>query len=174
MINEDLVTIADWADDWIILLNPSKTSAFLVSRKRELSRNLDIQFKNNTLKDDNTHTHLGLTFSSDGTRGDQINKIYEKASYRFYLMRLLKYDLDRKSLTRFYVAYIRPILEYANIIWDNCTKAQSDRLESVNLDAARIITGLRRGTSQCYTRNLDGVLCLKEEKIANLFNCIKF
>ena len=62
-------------------------------------------------------------------------------------MRLLKYDLDRKSLTRFYVAYIRPILEYANIIWDNCTKAQSDLLESANLDVARIITGLRRGTS---------------------------
>ena len=39
------------------------------------------------------------------------------------------------------------MLEYGNILWDNCTKQQSDLLESIQLDAARIITGLRRGTS---------------------------
>ena len=55
-------------------------------------------------------------------------------------MRLFKYDLDRKSLTRFYMTYIRPILEYASIIWDNCTKTQPGLLESINLEAARIIT----------------------------------
>ena len=77
-------------------------------------------------------------------------------------MQLLKYDLDRKSLTRFYVAYIRSILEYVNVFLDNCTKAQSDLLESINLDKDKIIIGLRRGTS--HTRNLDGVLCLKDEK----------
>ena len=59
---------------------------------------------------------------------------------------MLKYDLDRKSLIRFYLSFIRPILEYGNIIWDGCNKLQSDLLESIQLDAARIITGLRRGT----------------------------
>ena len=62
-------------------------------------------------------------------------------------MRLLKYDLDGKSLTRFYMTYIRPIPEYTSIIWDNCTKTQSDLSGSINLEAARIITGFRRGTS---------------------------
>ena len=96
MINDDLNTIANWADDWIVLLNPSKTNTFLVFRKLEPSKNLEINFNNNTLKDESTHTHLGLTFSSDVTWNQQINKIYDKASYRLYLMRLLKYDLDRK------------------------------------------------------------------------------
>ena len=53
---------------------------------------------------------------------------------------MLKYDLDRKSLIRFYLSFIRPILEYGNIIWDGCNKLQSDLLESIQLDAARIIT----------------------------------
>ena len=60
---------------------------------------------------------------------------------------MLKYDIDRKSLHQFYISFIRPTLEYGNIIWDNCTKQQSDLLESIQLDAARIITGLRKGTS---------------------------
>lgn len=38
------------------------------------------------------------------------------------------------------------LLEYGNIIWDNCSKEQSDLIESIQLDAARIVTGLRKGT----------------------------
>ena len=144
MLNEDFITIANWADDWLVILHPNKTNTFLVSRKREPS-NTEIVFNIVALKDESTQTHLGLTFAA---WGDQINKIYEKAAYRLYLIRLLNYDLDRKSLTRFYMTYIRPILEYAGIIWDICTKTQSDLLESINLEAVRIISGLRRGTSQ--------------------------
>ena len=94
-----------------------------------------------------THTHLGITFSSDATWDEHIRIIYKKAAYRLNIMRMLKYDLDRKSLFRFYISFVRPTLEYGNILWDNCTKDQAKLLESIQLDAIRIITGLRRGTS---------------------------
>jgi hypothetical protein len=32
-------------------------------------------------------------------------------------------------------------MEYADIVWDNCTSGNSDLLESVQYDAAKIITG---------------------------------
>ena len=80
-------------------------------------------------------------------------------------MRMLKYDLDRKSLKKFYTSFIRPTLEYGNIIWDNCTKQQANLLESIQLDAARIITILRKGTSHAtLLRILDSVHFLKGEK----------
>ena len=50
------------------------------------------------------------------------------------------------------------------IIWDNCSKEESDLIESLQLqmqivDAARIITGLRKGTSRLRIYNeLDGFL----------------
>ena len=163
LLNEGFITIANWADDWLVILHPNKTNTFLISRKREPS-NTEIVFNNVAFKDESTQTHLGLTFASDATWGDQINKIYEKAAYRLYLMRLLKYDLDRKSLTRFYMTYIRPILEYASIIWDNCTKTQSDLLESINLEAVRIITGLRRGTSHAVLYRELGWTSLAERR----------
>ena len=160
MLNEDFITIANWADGWLVILHPNKTNTFLVSRKREPS-NTEIGFNIVALKDESTQTHLGLTFA---TWGDQINKIYEKAAYRLYLIRLLNYDLDRKSLTRFYMTYIRPILEYAGIIWDICTKTQSDLLESINLEAVRIISGLRRGTSQAVLYRELGWTSLAERR----------
>jgi hypothetical protein len=38
--------------------------------------------------------------------------------------------------------YIRQIFEYACEIWDNCGVCYSTKLEKLQLDAARIVTGL--------------------------------
>ena len=99
------------------------------------------------IADEKSHTCLGITFASDATWGEHIQNTYNKAAYCLNITRMLKYDLDRRSLNRFYISFIRPILEYGNVLWDDCTKQQADLHESIQLDATRIITGLRRGTS---------------------------
>ena len=45
-------------------------------------------------------------------------------------MRKLKFQLDGKSLEIIYTVFIRPILEYGNEIWDNCTQYEKDDLET--------------------------------------------
>ena len=37
-------------------------------------------------------------------------------------MRKLKYKLDRKSLETIYTVFIRPLLEYGDVVWNNCTE----------------------------------------------------
>ena len=37
-------------------------------------------------------------------------------------MQRLKFKLDRKSLEIIYTTFIRPVLEYSEFIWDNCTR----------------------------------------------------
>ena len=61
---------------------------------------------------------------------------------------MLKYSVDRASLLKIYILFIRPILEYANSVWTNCTQQESELLESVQIEAARIVTGLRRNFSR--------------------------
>ena len=56
-------------------------------------------------------------------------------------MRKLKFDLDRKSLETIYISFIRPILEYADVIWDNCSQQEKQELEKILTEAARIATG---------------------------------
>ena len=60
---------------------------------------------------------------------------------------MLKYKISRESLINIYFSFIRPVLEYGDVVWDNCTEEQSKLLESVQIEAARIITGLRRNSS---------------------------
>ena len=56
-------------------------------------------------------------------------------------MRRLKYELDRKSLETMYKSFIRPLLEYADVIWDNCTQQKTNKLELIQLESARISSG---------------------------------
>ncbi len=62
-------------------------------------------------------------------------------------MRLIKFKVKRKSLNQIYISYLRPIIEYASIVWDNCTIFEKDSLEKIQYEAARTVTGLTRSVS---------------------------
>ena len=57
-------------------------------------------------------------------------------------MRKLKYKLSRSNLEKLYLVYKRPLFEYACEVWDNCGEGNSTKLEQMQLEAARIVTGL--------------------------------
>ena len=38
-------------------------------------------------------------------------------------------------------SFVRPSLEYANVLWNNCLEGESDQLETIQRRAVRIITG---------------------------------
>ena len=89
------------------------------------------------------------------------------------MLRLLKYNLGRNSMFKIYTAFIRPILEYTYVVWDNCTTEKSDLLETVQLEAARIITGLKNGPSHQLLYNELGIEPLsvrrKQHKLNTFF-----
>ena len=84
-----------------------------------------------------SHKHLGLVFQQDCTWHEHIDNIKCKAWFRINIMRKLKFTLDRKSLQTIYFSFIRPLLEYANIVWDNCTQYEVKDLEKIQHEAAR-------------------------------------
>ena len=57
------------------------------------------------------------------------------------ILRKLTFSLNRSNLEKMYLVYIRPLFEYACEVWDNCGIGYSDKLEKLQLDSARIITG---------------------------------
>ena len=100
--------------------------------------------QNQQITDVETHKYLGLYFSNDGHWHDQIQYIKGKALARINVMRKLKFKLVRKSLEIIYTAYIRPLLEYDDVVWDNCAQYEKDELEKIQHEAAQIATGAMR------------------------------
>ena len=48
--------------------------------------------------------------------------------------------LDRDSLNKLYISFVRPTLEYAYIVWGNCTQYEANAIERIQVEAARIVT----------------------------------
>ena len=159
LLNSDLEKVAKWALDWLVTFNPIKTEALLISRKLQTFNHPPLFMLNQQIMEVDTHKHLGIYLSNDGSWHKQISYIKEKALARINIMRRLKFVLDRKSLETIYISFIRPILEYGNEIWDNCQQYEKDDLEKVQIEAARIATGTTKLVSiALYTVKLVGIL----------------
>jgi len=63
------------------------------------------------------------------------------------------YALDRKTLETIYFSFMRPKLEYASIVWDDCNSKEKNLLERCQLRALRIVTGGKKGTSHAELYN---------------------
>ena len=64
-------------------------------------------------------------------------------------MRRLSMTLSRKSLLTIYKSFVRPLLDYADIIYDKpYNESFKEKLEAVQYNACLAITGAIRGTSR--------------------------
>ena len=140
-LNTDLEKISRWAITWLVTFNPTKSESFLVSRKVNRLIHPNVYMQNVQIEEVECHKHLGVCLSNDCSWHQHITYIKEKAWCRINIMRKLKFQLDRKSLETVYIAFIRPLLEYADVIWDNCSQYEKDDLEKIQIEAARIATG---------------------------------
>ena len=152
MINIDLKYIQKWSRRWLVKLNPSKTDIMVFNANNQ-QNDLTFDFNSTLIQTVNTHKHLGVIVSCDCKWTKHINTIIERASKQLNILRKLKFKLNRQYLQNIYITFIRPILEYGSEVWDNCGAVHSDRLEKVQTEAARIVTGLTSYAS------LDSIYC---------------
>ena len=68
----------------------------------------------------------------------------------------LKHKFDRHILETIYISYVRPILEYADVIFDSCTEQLKMTIENVQIRAAQVVTGAKRHTSHASIYNETG------------------
>ncbi len=73
--------------------------------------------------------------------------IIAKANKRLFIMKAFKYRISRQALITYYFGFIQPIVEYGDLLFDSCTKALSDMIEEIQLEAVWTATGAKRPSS---------------------------
>ena len=141
ILNSNLLTIHSWAKQWLVDFNAIKTETIVASRKRHKPHHPDLIMDNIVLQEIIRHRHLGITFSSDLTWHNHTVEITTKGWQRLNILRAFKFKFDRKSLERLYIPIVRPVMEYSWAVWDNCITQDKKLLESVQIEAMRIVTG---------------------------------
>ena len=141
ILNLDLERLYNWAVQWLVKFNPIKTESLLFSRRVNLQDHPTLFFNDVSIQEVVSRKHLGVYLSQRCDWQKHIDFIKEKARSKINLLRMLKFTINRKSLETIYFAYIRSLLEYADVLWDNCTQQQCNEIEKIQLEAGRIVTG---------------------------------
>ena len=102
------------------------------------------------------HRHLGIIIDEKLNWSVHTDTILETVGKLCDVFIKLKQLIDRKTLTDTYFAFVRPKLEYACIVWDDCGDTDKTRLEDMQLRFARAVTGAKRGTSH---QNIYNEIC---------------
>ena len=128
ILNEDLEKVRNWSKTWLVSFNPPKTETLLISRKANQIHHPPLYFDGIPIQEVTNHKHLGLIFNNTCHWGQHIDYIIDKAYKKLNILRSLKFDLDRLTLQIMYFSFIRPILEYGDIIFDNCPSYFSEKV----------------------------------------------
>ena len=83
---------------------------------------------------------LGVWLQNDLKWDTQVNK--NAAKRLFMLLSLKRFGFNKSEVVTVYKGYIRPLLEYSDVIWHlSLTSNQTHQLERVQKRALRIILG---------------------------------
>ena len=151
-LNNDLRKINLWAYQWKMSFNPSITKQaheVIFSKKRNDVYHPSLVFNNIDVKRVSSQKHLGLILDEKLSFKDHLDMVISKTSKSINVLRKLQYHLPRSSLITIYKSFIRSILDYADIIYDQPYNFSIiNRIESIQYNAALAITGAIRGSSR--------------------------
>ena len=87
---------------------------------------------------------LGVWLQNHLKWDTQVNHMCKNANKRLFMLRSLKhFGFSKSELITVYRGYIRPLLEYADVIWhSSLTAKQTYQLERVQKRALRIVLGI--------------------------------
>ena len=94
--------------------------------------------------------HLGILLDEKlNFKQQHIDSVILKINKGISVIKKLRHSLPRKSLLTIYKAFLRPLIDYGDIIYDQPqNESFCEKLESVQYEAALAITGAMQGTSR--------------------------
>ena len=125
-LNNDLVKINRWAYQWKMSFNldPSKQAQeVLFSRKTKKEYHPPLAFTNNNVSETNSQKHLGVVIDNRLSFEDHLKMILNKVNKTIGFLRKLQNILSRSALLTIYKSFIRPHLDYDDIIYDQAYNA---------------------------------------------------
>ena len=161
-MNHDLELISRCAHDWRMSFNPDpqkQAVELLLSKKRHEIDHPVILFNSTPVKKETEHKHLGIILDSKLSFSAHIKSAISKTRRGIGLLKYLSKHLPRHTLNELYKLYVRPYLDYGDVIYHIpakvCEFSQNivlpnlmEKIESVQYSGALAVTGTWRGTSR--------------------------
>ena len=127
-------------------LDPTKQAQELIfSLKVRMINHPPLFFNQNLVPQTSLQKHLGMYSNSKVNFSEHLKSIFQKTNKTMRLLRNLRILLLRAPLITIYKSFIRPHLDYGNIIYDQTFDILfQQKMESIQYSPALAITGAKR------------------------------
>ena len=150
-MNRDLEKISLWAWQWKMHFNADKTDELLFSVKKLRPVHPPLRLGNEEITS-KTEPYLGMILDSKLSFKSHVSEAILKARRGIGLIRNLSQYVSRDVLDQMYKLYVRPHLDYGDIIYHkydpDLSSVITKRLEQTQYAASLAVTGAWRGTSR--------------------------
>ena len=134
----------------------------IFSRKTSIQSHPVLTFDNSPVIKTTHHKHLGLILDEKLNFKEHLKEKMSKAYKGIAVLRKLQNIIPRNSLLTIYKSFIRPHLDYGDIIYHQPNNGSlCQKIESIQYQAALAITGAIHGTSQTKLYNELGIESMK-------------
>ena len=151
-LNNDLNKIKNWANQWKMNFHPDpskQAQEVIFSRKLQKTNHNQVYFNHNSVKQVPSQKHLGMHLDTKLNFQKHLNNVLSKVNKTIGLLHKLQALTPRQSFVTVYKAFIRPHLDYGDIIYDQTyNESFHQKIESIQYNAALAITGAIRDTSR--------------------------
>ena len=151
-MNMDLEKISLWAYQWKMYFNPdiSKQTQEVIFSKKSLKASHPVLYFNRTPVIRCSHQkHLGVYLDKKLSFHQHIKEIITKASKGIDVIKKLNNILPRKVLLTIYKSFVRPHLDYGDILYHQpYNEIINSKLGSIQYNDTLAITGTIKGTSR--------------------------
>ena len=135
---------SEWAVQWKINFNPDPSKQKTSSKPYP-----SLYFNDNPVHQVQLQKHLGLFLDQKLSFDEHILCILIKTHKIIGMIRKLQPIIPRAALLTIYKSFLRPHLDYGDVIYDRAfNESFQNKLESVQYDAALAITRAIRGSSR--------------------------
>ena len=151
-LNKDLEIINKWACQWKMNFNPDPTKQVqevIFSRKAKEIYHPPLVFNNTSVSQSSSQKHLGVILDSKLIFNEHLKMVSLKINKNSGLLRKLQNLLPRSTLITIYKAFVRPHLDYGDVLYDQAYNLPfRQKLESIQYNGCLAITGAIQGTSK--------------------------
>ena len=146
LLQHDLDALQNWERTWLMSFNPNKCSVMSFRPCRN-SHNIEYTIHETVLTRSKTYKYLGLHLSDDFKWTTHICRITKKAYQQLCFIRINTRNLPKSFRETAYKSLIRPHVEYCSSVWDPHTLSDTQKIERIQRQAARYVTGDYRRSS---------------------------
>ncbi|GBL86271.1 putative RNA-directed DNA polymerase from transposon BS [Araneus ventricosus] len=146
-VNLALGDLREFADHHKLILNANKSYvSFFTTNKKLYNYEPRVRFDGQNISTVKHPKYLGFLLDPEFTCNKHIESLITKSRRRLNILKYISgrdWGANAETLRTTYIALIRPILEYGLPVYFCASDSNLQKLERVQLSAARIITGLR-------------------------------